>query len=113
MRGALMLGSITASGSKIYQDWRGPGGNRARDPGALVLAHDALLGGFWCEVRLFGLGFGVRCAVFGVDFGARSVLGGLGFGSGGRGGLGWVRIWLSVYGLHCTCLLHVFMMSLC
>ena len=38
---------------------------------ALVLAHDALLGGFWCEVRLFGLGFGVRCAVFGLDFGAR------------------------------------------
>ena len=37
----------------------------------------------------------------------------VGFGSGGRAGLGWVRIWLFVYGLHCTCLLHVFMMSLC
>ena len=52
---------------------------------------------------------------------------GVGFGSGGRsalcwariwlcwrgfGSLGWVGrgIWLSVYGLHCTCLLHVFMM---
>ena len=37
---------------------------------------------------------------------------GVGFGSGGRAGLGWARIWLSVYGLHSTCLLHVFMMSL-
>ena len=31
-------------------------------------------------------------------------------GCAGRAGLGWARIWLSVYGLHCTCLLHVFMM---
>ena len=30
-----------------------------------------------------------------------------------RAGQGWVWIWVSVYGLHCTCLLHVFMMSLC
>ena len=50
----------------------------------------------------------------------------LGFGSGALGwvgsgvgvwlwcaGLGWARIWLSVYGLHCTCLFHIFMMSLC
>ena len=49
--------------------------------GALVLAHDALSGGFWCEVRLFGLGFGVRCAVFGLDFGAQCAVFGLDFGA--------------------------------
>ena len=43
---------------------------------------------------------------------------GVGFGSGVGvwlwcAGLGWARIWLSVYGLHCTCLFHIFMMSLC
>ena len=40
------------------QDWRGPAGESSPRPveyGALVLAHDALSGGFWCEVRLFGL----------------------------------------------------------
>ena len=30
--------------------------------------------------------------------------------AGGRAVLCWARIWLSVYGLHCTCPLHVFMM---
>ena len=42
-----------------------------------------------------------------------ALLGWVGFGFGGRAVLCWVRIWLSVYGLHCTCLLHVFLMSLC
>ena len=49
------------------QDWRGPAGESSPRPveyGALVLAHDALSGGFWCEVRLFGLGFGVGGAPF-------------------------------------------------
>ena len=36
--------------------------------GAVVLAHDVLSGGFWCEVHLFGLVFGARCAVFGLGF---------------------------------------------
>ena len=71
MRGALMLGSITASGqqdlSRLERTW-GESSPRPVEYGALVLAHDALSGGFWCEVRLFGLGFGVRCAVFGVGF---------------------------------------------
>ena len=44
---------------------------------------------------------------------ARSAGRGVGWGLALVGALGWVRIWLSVYGLHCTCLLHVFMMSLC
>ena len=65
-----MLGSITASGqqdlSRLERTW-GESSPRPVEYGALVLAHDALSGGFWCEVRLFGLGFGVRCAVFGVD----------------------------------------------
>ena len=38
---------------------------------------------------------------------------GVGFGFGGRAGPGWAQIGLCVYGLHCTRLLHVFMMSLC
>ena len=45
---------------------------------------------------------------------------GRGFGCAGRAGPGWARagpgwarIWLSVYGLRCACLLHVFVMSLC
>ena len=49
---------------------------------------------------------------------------GRGFGCAGRAGLGWaggLARWaglgadsaISVYGLHCTCLLHVFTMSLC
>ena len=48
-----------------------------------------------------------------------ALLGELGWVGSGVGvwlwcaGLGWAWIWLSVYGLHCTCLLHVFMMSLC
>ena len=58
-----------------------------------------------------GVGFGSVARSGGLGVGAG--LGWVGFGSGGRAGLGWVRIWLSVYGLHCTCLLHVFMMSLC
>ena len=77
MRGALMLGSITASGqqdlSRLERTW-GESSPRPVEYGALVLAHDALSGGFWCEVRLFGLGFGVRCAFFGLDFGARYVV---------------------------------------
>ena len=59
--------SITASGqqdlSRLERAW-GESSPRPVEYGALVLAHDALSGGFWCEVRLFGLGFGVRCAVF-------------------------------------------------
>ena len=51
-----------------------------------------------------------HCAGLGVGFGPYVALG---WGVGGRAGLGWARTWLSVYGLHCTCLLHVFMMSLC
>ena len=82
--GALMLGSITASGqqdlSRLERTWGEPS-PRPVEYGALVLAHDALLGGFWCEVRLFGLGFGVRCAVFGLDFGARCAVFGLDFGA--------------------------------
>ena len=79
-----MLGSITASGqqdlSRLERTW-GESSPRPVEYWALVLAHDALLGGFWCEVRLFGLGFGVRCAVFGLDFGARCAVFGLDFGA--------------------------------
>ena len=62
--------------------------------------------GFLCMARWDGLG---------VGFGRAGRAGrlGVGFGSGGRAGLGWERIWLLVYGLHRTCLLHVFMVSLC
>ena len=62
--------------------------------------------GFLCMARWDGLG---------VGFGRAGRAGrlGVGFGSGGRAGLGWARIWLLVYGLHRTCLLHVFMVSLC
>ena len=108
MRGALMLGSITASGqqdlSRLERTWE-ESSPRPVEYGALVLAHDALSGGFWCEVRLFGLGFGVGCAFlgwilvrgapclgwilvrgmwcadFGADFGARCVVFGLDFGA--------------------------------
>ena len=93
VRGALMLGSITDSGqqdlSRLERTW-GESSPRPVEYGALVLAHDALLGRFWCEVRLFGLGFGVRgwilvrgvwCADFGADFGARCVVFGLDFGA--------------------------------
>ena len=94
---------------------------------AVLGADLALLGAFgwvgrgiWpCWARWAGLGVG-----FGS--GGRAGLGwGVGFGRAGRAGLGWVGFalvsalgwvgcgWLSVYGLHCTCLLHVFMMSLC
>ena len=44
-------------------------GNRARDlsdMGALVLVREVFLGGCWCEMRLAGLDFGVRCAVLGL-----------------------------------------------
>ena len=61
-----MLGSITASGqqdlSRLESTW-GESSPRPVEYGALVLAHDALSGGFWCEVRLFGLDFGARCVV--------------------------------------------------
>ena len=84
VRGALMLGSITASGqqnlSRLERTW-GESSPRPVEYGVLVLAHDALSGGFWCEVRPFGLGFGVRCVVFGVDFGARCAVFGLDFGA--------------------------------
>ena len=53
-----------------------------------------------------GLGWAWDLAVLGGRLG-------VGFGSGGRAGLGWARIRLFVYGLHRTCLLHVFMVSLC
>ena len=74
-----------------------------------------------CWARWAGLGVGfIRAGRAGlgwaVGFGCagRAGLGGaVGFGCAGRAGLGWARIWLFVYGLHCTCLLHVFIMSLC
>ena len=53
-----------------------------------------------------GLGWAWGLAVLGA------LLGWVGFGFGGCAVLCWVRIWLSVYGLPCTCLLHVFLMSL-
>ena len=66
------------AGNKIHQDWRGAWGEsspRLVEYGALVLAHDVLSGGFWCEVRLFGLVFGVHGALFfGFDFGAQCVV---------------------------------------
>ena len=86
------------AGNKIYQDWRGPGGNRARDlsnmgpwsrrmlsfrvdfgarrafSGSFLVCCAPFLGsilvrGVWCAD--FGADFGARCAVFGLDFGAR------------------------------------------
>ena len=85
----------------------------------------------WARWAGFGVGFGsggraglgwarIWLSVYGalglgVGFGRAGRAGrlGVGFGFGGPAGLGWARIWLSVYGLHRTCLLHVFMMSLC
>ena len=72
--------------SRLERIWK-ESSARSVEYGALVLAHDALLGGVWCEVRLFGLGFGVRCAVFGLDFGARYVVRRF-----------WARFWCAVCG---------------
>ena len=79
--------------------------------------------GFAWRAQL-GVGFGRAGRVglgWGVGFGSGlrwawdlAVLGALGWGLALVGAVGWVGCgWLSVYGLHCTCLLHVFMMSLC
>ena len=58
---------------RLERAW-GESSLRPVEYGAVVLAHDVLSGGFWCEVRLFGLVFGVRCAVYGLDFGALCVV---------------------------------------
>ena len=89
---------------------------------------DTLVGALCCVGRGFGRAGRAALGRVGRRFGSAwrarlgwawdlAVLGawaglGVGFGSGGCAGLGWVRIWLSEYGLHCTCLLHVFVMSL-
>ena len=61
------------------------------------------------RARRAGLGWAWDLAVLGALGWA-----GVGFGRAGRAGwvgrLRWARIWLSVYGLHCTCLLPVFML---
>ena len=79
----------------------------------------ARLGGiwpYWARWAGLGVGFGSGgCAGLGWAWGLAvlgALLGWVGFGFGGCAVLCWVRIWLSVYGLHCTCLLHVFLMSL-
>ena len=79
----------------------------------------ARLGGiwpYWARWAGGGVGFGSGgCAGLGWAWGLAvlgALLGWVGFGFGGCAVLCWVRIWLSVYGLHCTCLLHVFLMSL-
>ena len=110
VRGALRLGSVTASGqqdlSRLERTW-GESSPRPVEYGALVLAHDALSGGFWCEVHLFGLGFGVRCVVFGLAFGARCAVFGLDFGArcvvrrfwapiSVHGAPCWARFWCAV-----------------
>ena len=108
MRGALMLGSITASGqqdlSRLERAW---GESSPRpveyepwswrmmpvrvDFGAkCAFSGWNLVRGVWCadfgadfgaRCVVFGLAFGVRCAVFRVDFGARCTVFGLEFGA--------------------------------
>ena len=88
--------------------------------------------GSTCNFGLWSFSSMMICAVLGadlahwaglgVDLALLGVLGwvgrgiwpvgwvGRGFGSGGHAWVGRARSWLSVYGLHCTCLLHVLMM---
>ena len=77
---------------------------------------DTLVGALCCVGR--GFGSARRAGLVGRGIWPRWArwaglgVGGLGVGFG-RAGLGWAQIWLSVYGLRCTCLLHVFVMPLC
>jgi len=83
---------------------------------------DTLVGALCCVGRGFGCSgrAGPGWARIWLCYVRWAGLGGR-FGRAGRVGLGWawgllwwVRwIWLSVYGLHCTCLPHVFTLSLC
>ena len=75
-----MLGSITASGQQDLSRLEDLEGIERETCRIWALGPGRMMP-FWCEVRLFGLGFGVRCAVFGVDFGARCAVFGLDFGA--------------------------------
>ena len=95
VRGASFLGSLLVRGAPFLgcadfradfgarcaflcsQDWRGPGGNRARD-----LSNMGPWSWRMMPFRMDFVGFGVRCAVFEVDFGARCAVFGLDFGVG-------------------------------